>query len=284
VASLSLALFAVQGLEFGLAQTDKIVLGVYLHAREVGIYSIAAALVAFVSLALQSVNQIFSPTIAELHARGEMELLARLFRSLVKWTLGLTVPLAIVMILYARSIMGMFGWDFVSGWPVLAVGTIGQLVNCGVGSVGYLLLMSGHQQKWLRIQSVMAVALVILNLLLIPRVGMLGAAIAVATITSASNLLCLREVRRSLGIRPSLKKYYALMAPSVATLACVLTIRRLVNTPWPAWWMIGATLIVSYAVFIGSSLWFLDEDDRDIAKAVQSKLRAMVGGPTGTDR
>ena len=67
-----------------------------------GIYSIAAALVAFVPLALQSVNQIFSPTIAELHARGDLELLSRLYRSLVKWTLGLTLPLAAVIMKSVR--------------------------------------------------------------------------------------------------------------------------------------------------------------------------------------
>ena len=37
---------------------------------DVGIYAVAATLVAFVPIVLQSVNQIFSPTIADLHARG----------------------------------------------------------------------------------------------------------------------------------------------------------------------------------------------------------------------
>jgi O-antigen/teichoic acid export membrane protein len=59
IVSFSMVLFAVQGLEFLLGQTDKVLLGIYLNAREVGIYSVAAALVGFVPLALQSVNQIF---------------------------------------------------------------------------------------------------------------------------------------------------------------------------------------------------------------------------------
>jgi O-antigen/teichoic acid export membrane protein len=140
IVSFSMALFAVQGLEFSLGQTDRVILGIYLNAREVGIYSIAAALVAFVTLVLQSANQIFSPTIAELHARGEIQLLARLFRSLVKWTLGLTIPLAAVMILFAPSIMGMFGPELrrrICGLPTAYVRKSTETVASSVCHGGY---------------------------------------------------------------------------------------------------------------------------------------------------
>lgn len=278
IVSFSMVLFAVQALEFALGQTDKVVLGIYLNVREVGIYSIAVALVGFVPLALQSVNQIFSPTIADLHARGELEMLARLFRSLVKWTLGLTLPLAAVMILFARPIMGIFGPDFAPGWPVLVVGTFGQLVNCGVGSVGYLLLMSGYQKKLLRIQSVMAVVLVTVNLALIPRWGILGAASAGAAVNIVSNLWYLAEVRKSLGIRPSLRKYFALTLPAAVMIASLLLFREFVTVNWPAWGAVVAGLSLGYVIFVGMSLLVaLDPDDRDIARAVWSKVLQMTG-------
>jgi O-antigen/teichoic acid export membrane protein len=88
------AVFGVGLLEFLLGQVDKVLIGAYINPREVGVYSVAMAIVAFVPVALQSVNQIFSPTIADLHARGEQELLGRLFQTLTKWILGLTLPLA----------------------------------------------------------------------------------------------------------------------------------------------------------------------------------------------
>jgi O-antigen/teichoic acid export membrane protein len=278
VASFSMVLFAVQGLEFLLSQADKVLLGIYLNARDVGIYSIAAALIAFVPLALQSVNQIFSPMIAELHARGDLELLTRLFRSLVKWTLGLTLPLAAVMILFSRRIMGMFGPDFEPGWPVLVAGTFGQLVNCGVGSVGYLLLMSGNQKRLLKIQTVMAVVVVALNLALIPLLGLLGAALVGAAVNAASNLWYLAEVRRALGIRPSASKYAALIAPTAVMLAAVLLFRRFVTAPWPAWGAILAGLAIAYVFFVGvSALVGFDSDDRVIAHAIRSKVLEMTG-------
>ena len=137
----SAAVFGVSFLEFLLAQADKILLGAFLDVRQVGIYAVAATLVAFVPVALQSVNQIFSPTIADLHARGEHVLLGRLFQTLTKWILGLTLPLAFVMIIFSKPLMRLFGAAFEAGWLVLSLGALGQLVNAGVGSVGYLLLM-----------------------------------------------------------------------------------------------------------------------------------------------
>ncbi len=281
VVSFSVTFFGVQALTFLLSQSDKVLLGIYINPREVGIYSIAATLVAFVPLALQSVNQIFSPTIAELHARGDLELLARLFRSLIKWTLGLTIPLAAVMILFAQQIMAMFGPEFAPGWLVLVAGTFGQLVNCGVGSVGFLLLMSGQEKRVLKIQTVMAVVVVALNLALIPRMGLLGAALAGAAVNAATNLWSLAEVRKSLGIVPSARKYVALIAPTVIMIPIVLLFQRFVAMAWPAWAAILAGLTIGYLVFAAASLLALDSDDRVIARIIRTRVREVAGARKG---
>ena len=132
VVSYSAVLFGIQALEFLGSQSDKVLLGVYLNAREVGIYSVATALVGFVAILLQSTNQIFAPTIAELHASNQNELLLRIYQTLTKWVLGFTLPLAFVIMIFARPLMEIFGREFAGGWLVLVIATFGQLVNCGV--------------------------------------------------------------------------------------------------------------------------------------------------------
>ncbi|HZP18349.1 MAG TPA: oligosaccharide flippase family protein, partial [Terriglobales bacterium] len=115
VVAFSAVAFALTGVDFLLSQTDKIVLGCFLRPRQVGIYAVAMALVAFVPIALQSVNQIFSPVIAELHASGRRLLLQNLYSTLTKWVLILTLPLAIAMVCLARTLMGIFGPGFEAG-------------------------------------------------------------------------------------------------------------------------------------------------------------------------
>src|SRR4029077_4879143 len=125
--------------------------------------------------------------IAELYARGQIELLGRIYQTLTKWILGITLPLGAGMIIFAPALMRIFGHDFEIGWPILVIGTLGQLVNCGVGSVGYLLLMSGNQRRLIRVQAVMAVVMVVLNLLLIPRWGIVGAAVGASATNVVTN-------------------------------------------------------------------------------------------------
>ncbi len=269
VVSFSAFALGVSVLEFLMAQSDKVLIGFYLNARDVGIYAVAMGLVSFVSIVLQSVNQIFSPAIAELHARGELALLARIFQTLTKWCLGLTLPLGTVMIIFAPVLMRVFGRDFESGWPVLVIGTLGQIVNCGVGSVGYLLLMSGHQRDLVRVQTVMAVVMVALGLLLVPKWGILGAAIVAALTNLVSNLWYLWEVRRKLGMSPYNMSYFRLLMPFAATLLVLLIERRFLLGTHSDLVLIAIALVAGYIAFTSIALLTgLDSDDRFILGAI----------------
>jgi O-antigen/teichoic acid export membrane protein len=269
----SAAVFGVSCLEYLLSQTDKIVMGAFLDVRHVGIYSVAASLVTFVPVALQSVNQIFAPTIADLHARHEQDLLGRIFQTLTKWIVAFTLPLSIVMIVYSKPLMRLFGPAFEVGWIVLILGTLGQLINAGTGSVGFLLLMSGNQNRLVRIQTVMAVFLVVATLGLVRPFGMIGVAAAAALTTAITNYLCLKEVRSALGLSPYNRTYFRLIGPGLVSIVLVLSCRLFLPNVHPEWLMIGVALVAAYASF-GALLWLigLDDDDRMIVDAVQRRL------------
>jgi O-antigen/teichoic acid export membrane protein len=274
----SAAAFGVSLLEFLLSQSDKILLGVFLNVRQVGIYAVAVTVVGFVPVILQSVNQIFSPTIADLHARGEHALLGRLFQTLTKWIIGLTLPMAFVLMIYSRSLMHLFGPAFDAGWIVLIVGTLGQLINIGVGSVGYLLLMSGNQVRLIRVQAIMAVFMVTVTLLLVRPFGILGVAVASALTNAVTNYIYLREVRAALQLSPYNRTYLRLIVPAMMSLGVTFSIKFLVRQLQPQWLWIGITLMISYATFCGLSLLFgLDDDDRMIVTAIRGRVQGTIG-------
>ena len=272
VASFSALAFAMSLLGFLIAQSDKVLIGFYLNASEVGIYAIASALVAFIPIFLQSVNQIFSPVIADLHTRQEHAMLGRIFQTLTKWSFGLTLPLAAVMIMFAPALMRIFGRDFEIGWPVLVIGAIGELVNCGVGSVGYLLLMAGRQRELLKIQAVMAFVTVILGIVLIRKWGIFGAAVVAASTNLLSNLWCLCEVRVKLGLWPYNPTYLRLLPPSAGMVGVLLVEYRFAFAFHSDWILIGAGLVFGYLVFLGIAIAVgLDSDDSIILRAMWSR-------------
>jgi O-antigen/teichoic acid export membrane protein len=272
--SFSVAMFGLGLLGFFMRQTDQVALGYYRGAREVGIYAVAAALIAYEPIILQSVNQIFAPVIADIHTRGEHALLGRLFQTLTKWMLGLTLPLAMVLIVYARPIMRIFGHDFEAGWPILVIGTCGQLVNCGVGSVGNMLMMSGNQRRLIRVQAVMALVMVVLNLWLVPLWGALGAAVAAAITNAGTNAGSLVEVRRALKLSPYNRSYLKLLPPVAIALAITLLVSKASMFIRADWVVIVLALLLAYGAFSGVAFAMgLDADDRLIADAVWTRVR-----------
>jgi O-antigen/teichoic acid export membrane protein len=277
--SFSAAVFGVGMMEFFMSQTDRVALGHYRGAHDVGVYAVAATLVAYEPIILQSVNQIFAPVIADIHTRGDHRLLGRLFQTLTKWMLGLSFPLAIVMIVFARPIMAVFGHDFEAGWPILVIGTCGQLVNCGVGSVGCMLLMSGNQHRLVRVQAYMAATMVVLSLWLVPLWGVWGAAVAAAVTNVGVNVWNLVEVRSALKLSPYNRSYFKLVPPLttalfVTWLASKFSIAASMKTDLI---MIFIALVSAYATFSAVALLMgLDEDDRLIANAVWARVRGSV--------
>lgn len=276
VVSFAAVLFGMQALEFVSSQSDRILLGIYLNAREVGIYSVAASMVAFVGLFLQSINQIFAPTIAELFSKGEHDLLSRLYQTLTKWSLGLTIPLALGIMIFAKPLMGIFGPDFREGWPVLAIATVGQLVSCGVGSVGLLLLMSDQQKRMVRAQAITVFLTLGLNLALIPRVGLIGAAIATAATNVSLNLLWFRDVRNRLSLFPSRQGYVSLLLPTALTVLALVLVRTSLRGHLPDAVFVLLGLTAGYIAFALSALRFaLDPQDKILAASAYARIRGM---------
>ena len=271
------AAFAMDLMGFLYTQTDKVILGFYLHARDVGIYAVAGSIVGFLSIALQSVNQIFSPTISGLHAQGQTTLLNRLFQTLTKWTTGLTIPLAAVVVIFSRPLMLVFGRDFEAGWIIVVIGAAGQLVNCAVGSVGYLLLMSGHEKKLIQIQFLVGTLTVFSCMLLVPRWGVTGAAVAAALGNASSNALCLMEVKRSLGLFPYNRGYLRLVMPCTAAIITAWALHVAFRSEHLQIAVIVVSTMLVYAVFVGSALWVgLEPDDRLILDAIWQRVRGLI--------
>ena len=276
VIAFAAVLFGMQALEFVSGQSDRIMLGIYLNAREVGIYSVAASMVAFVGLFLQSINQIFAPTIAELFAKGEHDMLQRLYQTLTKWSLGLTIPLALGIMIFAKPLMGIFGPDFREGWPVLAIATVGQLVSCAVGSVGLLLLMSDQQKRMVRAQAITVFLTLGLNFLLIPRLGLIGAAIATAATNTSLNLLWFRDVRKRLSLSPGRQGYISLLLPTAATVLVLVMVRMFLKLHVPDVVLVMIALAAGYIAFALSALRFgLDPQDKILAASAYARIRGM---------
>lgn len=195
--------FLLAGIGVVLNRVDVLVLGGLGGQNEVGPYFAAIQIATLGSFGLQAVNTILAPMIAERYAAGDHTGLAMLVRRAAWVTFGITAAASIGIALLGRWILTLFGSEFGVAYVPLLVVLAGQCVNASVGPVGYLMTMTRFERQAPLVFGCGALLNILLGVLLVPKFGMLGAAIATATATVAWNLCALIFVRKRLGITPS---------------------------------------------------------------------------------
>ena len=181
------------------ARTDIIMLGFLGTQEEVGIYSVATRGAALIAFVLAAVNAALSPVIAKLYAQGERGRLEATIRRTTRIIFLCSLPIALGLILFGGPFLRIFGPEFPAGHAALAVLSLGFLVDAAAGSVGQMLNMTGHERDSAKAIGTSAILNVILNLLLIPRLGMVGAATATATSMAVYNTLLAAFVYKRFG-------------------------------------------------------------------------------------
>jgi O-antigen/teichoic acid export membrane protein len=177
------------------AQADILVLGLFRQSDDVGVYKVAAQAATLIPFGLQAVNVVIMPYVARLHAEGDHRRLQRLVTQSARVILALALPLVLAFVLLGDAILASaFGPEYARGHTALILLSLGQLANAGMGSVSVLLNMTGHERDTLRGVAVAALANIILNFLLIPPFGLVGAAAATASTFVIWNLLLRRAV------------------------------------------------------------------------------------------
>lgn len=201
---IALPLLFIDGSFIVLNQTDTLMLGTMLNLESVGIYSAAFKTAGWVNFILASVNAIAAPMFAALYAQGKRAELQHLVSTVARWIFYPALAVAIGLIIFAEPILGLFGAEFTAAKWAMMVLVIGQLVNVGAGSVGYLLNMTGHHNQCAFVVGCSAVLNIGLNWIGIPVLGILGAALATAVSMSLWNIWLNRLVVKHLEIDPSI--------------------------------------------------------------------------------
>lgn len=195
-----LPLLLVTGMARLLTRIDVLMLGAIDSTDSAGIYSAASEISTLISFGLIAANAIMAPMIAELHSEGRIDELRRSIRLCALGLMIFTIPAALVILLFGRWILGLFGADFVEGYSALAILCLGQFFNAFAGPVGLLMTMTHYEKSAAGIFAFAVLANVALNASLIPVLGIKGAAIATTTTTILWNALMLLFVWSKLRI------------------------------------------------------------------------------------
>ncbi|MBE0660348.1 MAG: hypothetical protein IH602_21825 [Bryobacteraceae bacterium] len=146
--------------------------------RELGIFGAAFQWRQALLFLPSQFSQITIPRLTSLHVSGG----GSSFRQLLRWTvvgiallaIGFGVPVA----LFSGPIMGLYGEDFSGGALVLVALVVATALNLVSNVLGQALVAAGRMWLGFGLNLVWAAALVLLTVLLLPRSGSIGLAVA----------------------------------------------------------------------------------------------------------
>jgi O-antigen/teichoic acid export membrane protein len=176
--------------------------GISLGFTEVAQLSIAIKTAMLVGIVLVSINMIVAPRFAAHYDQGNILEFRQLFKSTLRLSLCITLPVIAGLFLLSPNLVLVFGDDYIGASLLLKVILFGELVNVICGSVGYALIMTGNEKELRNSALIALIAAVLLNYFLIQQYGMLGCAIAYSLSIALYNLCSAYWVNKRLGFNP----------------------------------------------------------------------------------
>lgn len=182
-----------------------------------GIFNAATRYVTAGLMVGVAIQQVAGPKLAEVLALGDRQRASAVYQTSTAWLMTVVWPLYLTFALFSPALLRVFGSGFSAGEGVLVVLGFTMLAATAVGTVDVVLLMGG-KSSWNLINTIVGLSLQIgLNVLLIPRYGVTGAAVAWSSSILVNNLAPLAQVWVFLKMHPFGKGF---SRAALAALAC----------------------------------------------------------------
>lgn len=165
---------------FIMQSIDVIFLGIYNSFETIAYYSIAVKLSSVAALAIVSVNIVIAPKIAKIYKDNNFDKLRVLMKKATRLNVAVSIPILLCIIIFSTYLLSFFGSDYTLAKNSLIILASSQLFNSISGPSAIFLNMTGRQKS---LNIILIIALLInvtLNVILIPILGMIGAALSTA--------------------------------------------------------------------------------------------------------
>ncbi|ELY89769.1 flippase [Natrinema altunense] len=229
-------------------QIDIVLVGVFLNPAAVAFYTLAKQITDFVLAPAESLGFTISPNFGEQKAAGELEEARRIYQTSLTNVLLLYIPAAVGLAIVAEPFLTMvIGEDYAGAAPVLQVlagfVVLQAITNLTSDSLDYL----GRARARAVAKGGTALANLGLNVLLIPTIGVVGAAIATVATHSVYVAVNLYIVHTELGLNVV---GIARTTAMICAITGVMAVTVLLVTP-----LVSSLLMLGGAIAVGAITW-----------------------------
>ena len=266
---------------FIIDRVATIMLGYFKSAEIVGIYNAALPLAQIIPAVLQSFTTIFMPIVSSILSTGNYKELKKIYATTTKWIIAFTLPLFLLIFAFADLlIVKLFGIEFMDAAPVLQILSLGFLFHAAVGPT--TMTLNAMEKTRLNLFNTIAAFSVNIGLhyFLIPKYGIIGAAIASAAALVVLNLLTVIELFALYRILPFTKNYFKILTAGIFSTALVYFIGEVVFSALsiPVFFILSFIFVFIYALL---ALLFrvIEQEDIIVIKEIKNKFGIKIKIP-----
>lgn len=196
----SLPLFFICACELAPQNVDVLVVSSFLTPQDVTIYFAADKTMSLIMFVHYAVGSAVASRLSALNARGDRDGLKAFVRDTVNWTFWPPPAAAVFILLLGHPLLWLFGPEFTAGFPVMVILVVGFFFRSAIAPSEDLLNMPGQQSACAVVLVTTAVLNLMLNLILVPWLGLIGAASATSMSLLLTALLQYTVARHRLGL------------------------------------------------------------------------------------
>ncbi len=237
-------------------RADIILTGYFLTAADVGYYAAAVGLSQFFWLIPNAIQRITYPATSEYWAKKNQNAIQVIVDRSMKYSACIMLPVALVVVFYGEEIITtLFGEKFIYAFTPLEVLLIGTVINGAVvRAVGSCLAGVGRPDINLKVVILSAVVGVGLNVVLIPYLGIVGAALATTLTLTLTSVLLIFFTIQILELQVDFAWFGKISAMTLVSVAASRTLEALNQY---------AVEVIILCLYVAAILWWLlTKEDR----------------------
>ncbi len=256
-------------------QIDILMLGFFVCAAEVGIYSVAVRLIGLAAVVFGIFQPIFHPFVSDCHDRKKMEELANLLKTITKWSVTVSFPIVLCLLCFPAFFLHVFGKAFLQGTACLSILAVANIFSYISGLTNTVIYMSGRSDITLKNNFTVLITNTILNYLLIPQYGIVGAAFATGISLVLIALIRIIEAYYLMKIHPFRIDLWKPILAGLISSILILLLRSMIPV---AGNHITILLLFLFCFFYLSFIYLfrLSKEDIYIRSLIQKKLSSFI--------
>lgn len=253
--------------------TDSLLLGYFDSVEIVGLYNAAITITSLFGIAPDLFMQMFFPLISFKYSQGKKELIAQLTRQVVKWIYILNIAVFLLVFFFPEHILKiLFGTEFIAASGTLRLLSIGALFSGTIGLATNLLSIKGKTKTVLVDFIIFTTFNLLLNILLIPKYGMAGAALTTIFTQAAFLITAFYQIKRAYKFNILKSGVIKLFAVSFFSLTIGFLLLYQKSFSLFDSFLIGSATIMVYITLIYFFKIF-DKEDIEIIKSIARKVK-----------